>query len=86
MKDLYYKVKSEMPNNSIPNPSEILNNIEKYKKLFQTYIDNANKKNDLERYILLKNNYCIYMSFMTHIIVNIPSDLEKRYKTNNMKF
>ena len=86
MIQLYYKVKYEMPDADIPTPIEILNNMEKYKILFANYINSANEKLDLERYILLKSDYTIYMSFMTEIIVNIPEDLESRYKTNNMKF
>jgi len=86
MTQLYYKVKYEMPDTDIPTPIEILNNMEKYKILFTNYIKSANEKLDLERYILLKSDYTIYMSFMTEIIVNIPEDLETRYKTNNMKF
>jgi len=86
MIQLYYKVKYEMPDADIPTPIEILNNMEKYKILFANYINSANEKLDLERYILLKSDYTIYMSFMTEIIINIPEDLESRYKTNNMKF
>ena len=86
MIQLYYKVKYDMPDKDIPNPIKILDNLENYKKLFQNYLDVANKKKDIERYILLKNSYCIYMSYMTQIILNIPEDLETRYKTNNMKF
>lgn len=86
MIQLYYSVRYDMPDKDIPNPIQILDNIDEYKKLFQNYLDNSNKKIDLERYILLKNSYCNYMSYMTQIIVNIPNDLETRYKTNNMKF
>lgn len=86
MKQLYYRVKYEMPDSQIPTPIDILNNREKYKNLFKNYIDSANEKIDIERYLLLKNEYALYMSYMTQTIVNIPEDLENRYKTNNMKF
>ena len=86
MIQLYYKVKYEMPDADIPTPIEILNNMEKYIVLLINYINSANEKLDIERYILLKSDYTIYMSFMTEIIINIPEDLESRYKTNNMKF
>ena len=86
MKQLYYKVKYEMPDADIPTPIDILNNMGKYKNLFKNYIESANEKIDIERYLLLKNEYALYMSYMTQTIVNIPEDLETRYKTNNMKF
>ena len=86
MTHLYYKVKYEMPDADIPTPIIILNDIEKYKLLFNNYIKSANDKLDLERYILLKSDYTIYMSFMTEINIIIPDDLETRYKTNNMNF
>lgn len=86
MKQLYYRVKYEMPDADIPTPINILDNMEKYKNLFKNYIDSANDKIDIERYLLLKNEYALYMSYMTQTIVKIPEDLETRYKTNNMKF
>lgn len=86
MKQLYYKAKYEMPDADIKNPLEILDNIEKYKILFNNYLKTANEKIDIERYILLNNEYCIYMSLMTNIKLEIPDDLESRYKTNNMNF
>lgn len=86
IKKLYYKVKYDMPNADIPTPIKVLDNLENYKSLFTNYINCANEKIDLERYILLTNNYAIYMSYMTQIKIEIPDDLETRYKTNNMKF
>ena len=75
-----------MPNADIPTPIKVLDNLENYKSLFTNYLNCANQKIDLERYILLTNNYAIYMSYMTQIKIEIPEDLETRYKTNNMKF
>ena len=86
MKKLYYNVKYEMPDSNIPTPIEILNDINKYKNLFENYIKSANEKIDIERYLLLKNAYSYYMSYMTQIIVKVPEDLEHRYNTNNMKY
>lgn len=86
IKKLYYKVKHDMPDADIPTPIKVLDDLDNYKKLFTNYIKCANEKIDIERYILLTNNYAIYMSFMTKIDIEIPDDLEARYKTNNMKF
>ena len=83
---LYYRVKYDLPDNSnIPTPIDILDNLETYKDSFNGYIKMAESKNELEKYVLLKNNYCNYMSYMTDIKVDIPEDLEERYRTNNLK-
>ena len=83
---LYYKVKYDFPESSnIPTPLEILNDLDKFKESFENYVSVAETKNELEKYVLLKNNYCNYMSFMTGINIIIPEDLEQRYLTNNLK-
>ena len=83
---LYYRTKYDLPDNSnIPTPINILDNLETYKDSFTGYIEMTESKNELEKYVLLKNNYCNYMSYMTDIKVNIPEDLEERYRTNNLK-
>ena len=82
---LYYKLKTDFPESKMPTPIDILNNLEKYKEQIKSYIEVAETKNELEKYVLLKNNYCNYMSYMTKIEINISKDLEERYNTNNLK-
>ena len=82
---LYFKAQSELTNMNIPNPIEILDKLDIYKKEFQKYVNIANSKSDIERYNLLNNTYVQYMSNITGVDASISEDLARRYKTNNIK-
>jgi len=74
MLELYSSALLKYPNNNIPKPNEILDNVDKYKKVYSNYIleiINESKKYNLgiNATKLLFNNE--YTSYLTHIL-NIP--------------
>ena len=80
MINLYFEAKKIMPDNDIPKPNEILDNKNLYCKKFKYYINNANSKEDMIKYTLLKNEYTKYMSYMTEIPLIISPELEEKCK------
>lgn len=81
---LYQKVLVKMPLPNIPNPQDMLDDMDKYKTEYYKYLLNIIRDDKMDPYskdMLLNNVYTEYMSYMTKIPVKIPKEISEYYNT-----
>ncbi|AYV79513.1 MAG: hypothetical protein Faunusvirus19_3 [Faunusvirus sp.] len=84
MADFYEKARRYSP--YVPNPAEILDDLDNVKLEFYTYLmDTINNKMDVySKEMLLKNEYTSYMTLMTDIPVVMPQSMLNELNKSNV--